>query len=243
MPGAARQPVMLREGYVAGSTGARFVAWLIDGALATIVPGILFAFVFDWRSFFQQMFDQMQFDAQGRLIPNYAASYSIPITLDLVLVYLIVLGTQFLYFVGFWTSRWQATPGMAGLKLRVVDGGTGSTLTISQAIRRWVAMGYPLGLLLLVAPLQNAGSLAQSAVNLFLFLSTVTNDRRQGLHDRFAGSQVIRHISSGSGATVLGCIVYGIMLFVVWIAVVAVLVAVAGPTFTEFARSLPRYTP
>src|SRR5690349_17194871 len=75
VPGGPRQPVMLREGYIVGSTGARFVAWLIDGALATVVPGILFFFVFDWRSFFQQMFDQMQFDAQGRLIPNYAASF------------------------------------------------------------------------------------------------------------------------------------------------------------------------
>jgi hypothetical protein len=70
----------------------------------------------------------------------------------------------------------------------------------------------------------------------------VTDRRRQGLHDKFAGSQVIRHISSGSGATALGCFVYGIMLFALWIAAVVAFFAVAGPTFFEYFRTLPRYT-
>jgi uncharacterized RDD family membrane protein YckC len=234
---------MLHEGYVVGSTGARFVAWLIDSLLVSILPGALALFVFDWTDLFRQMFDQLRFDENGRVIPNFGATYSIPITLDLVLVYLIVIGIQFIYFVGFWTSRWQATPGMVGLKLRAVDAETGSTLTLLQATKRWIGLGYPLGLLVLVPFLQSAASLAQFALNAFLFLSTVTNDRRQGLHDQFAGSQVIRHVSSGSGATVLGCLVYGIMLIAVTIAVAAIFFAVAGPSFFEFARQLPRYTP
>jgi uncharacterized RDD family membrane protein YckC len=243
MPGATTQRAMLHEGYVVGSTGARFVAWLIDTLLVSIVPGALTLYVYDWPELFRQIFDQMRFDANGHIIPNYGASYTIPVTLDLVLVSLIVVGLQFIYFVGFWTSRWQATPGMIGLKLRVVDAQTGTTLTLPQAGKRWVALGSPLGLLVLVPVLQSAASLAEFALTLFLFLSTVTNDRRQGLHDRFAGSQVIRHVSSGAGATAIGCIVYGIMLFAVWIAVVAFLIAVAGPSFFEFARELPRYTP
>lgn len=243
MPGSDGQQTMLHEGYVVGSTGARFVAWLIDNLLVSILPGLLALFVFDWNDLFRQMFDQFKFDQYGRVIPNYGATYSIPITLDLVLVYLIVVGVQFLYFVGFWTSRWQATPGMIGLKLRVVDADTGSTLSLLQAVKRWIALGYPLGLLILVPFLQSAASLAEFALNAFLFLSTVTNERRQGLHDKFAGSQVIRHVSSGSGATVLGCLVYGIMLIAVTIAVAAIFFAVAGPSFFEFARQLPRYTP
>jgi uncharacterized RDD family membrane protein YckC len=233
---------MLQEGYVVASTGARFVAWLIDNLLVSIVPGLLAVSVFDWNELFRQMFDQMRFDENGYLIPNYGATYSIPITLDLVLVYLIVVGLQFIYFVGFWTSRWQGTPGMIGLKLRVVDANTGSTLTLMQASKRWVALGYPLGLMILVPLLQSAASLAEFALNAFLFLSTVTNERRQGLHDKFAGSQVIRHVSSASGATVLGCIVYGIMLIGVMIAFGAVFFAVAGPSLFDFASRMPRYS-
>jgi uncharacterized RDD family membrane protein YckC len=242
LPGYPAARPMLREGYVMGTTGARFVAWLIDGLLVALVPGALAIFVFDWNGLFRQMIDQIKLDQNGHVIPNYGATYSIPMTLDLALVYLIIVGIQFIYFVGFWTSRWQATPGMIGLKLRVVDQTTGSTLTLMQASKRWVAMGYPIGLAVLVPFLQSAASLAQFAVNAFLFLSTVTNDRRQGLHDKFAGSQVIRHVSSGSGATVLGCFVYGIMLIAITFVVAVVMFSVLGPSFIDYARQLPRST-
>jgi uncharacterized RDD family membrane protein YckC len=242
VPAAAGSDVQ-REGYVAGGIGARFVAWLIDTLLASIVPGALFLLVFDWNGMLHQVFDQMRFDASGRLIPNYSVTYTIPITLDLVLVYLVTLGIQFLYFVGFWTSRWQATPGMIGLKMRVVDAQTGAGLTLMKATKRWIAMGFWLGLLFLVPALQSAGSLAQFAVNLFLFFSIVTNDRNQGLHDRFAGSQVIRSVTSGNGATFVGCLVYGVMLIMLGIAAGIAVFAIAGPTFVEFARDLPRYQP
>jgi uncharacterized RDD family membrane protein YckC len=242
-PGATSQPTMVREGYVVGSTGSRFVAWLIDNLLVSIVPVGLALFVVDWSDLFRQMFEQLRFDENGRLIPNYGATYTIPMTLDLVLVYLIIVGIQFIYFVGFWTSRYQATPGMIGLKLRVVDARTGATLTLVQAVKRWIGLGYPLGLLVLVPPLQSVASLAQFALNAFLFLSTVVDPRRQGLHDKFAGSQAIRHVSSGAGATAVGCLVWGIMLIMLWVALVVVLVVVAGPSFFEFAEDLRRSTP
>jgi uncharacterized RDD family membrane protein YckC len=243
IPTAAAGPAVQREGYVVGSVGARFVAWLIDSLLAFIVPGALFLLLFDWAGFFQNMLGQMQFDASGRLIPGSTYSYTLPITLDVVLLYLILVGVQFLYFVGFWTSRWQATPGMIGLKMRVVDANTGAGLTLLQAAKRWLAMGWWLSLLVLVPPLQNAGSLAQFAVNLFLFFSVVTNDRKQGLHDKFAGSQVIRSVTSGSGATVVGCLAYGVMVILIAIAAGFALFAIAGPTFIDWARELPRYRP
>ena len=71
-----------------------------------------------------------------------------------MLIALIGLGIQYLYFVGFWTSRWRATPGMIGLKMRVVDATSGSTLSIVDATKRWIALGFPLTLLGLVAGLQ-----------------------------------------------------------------------------------------
>ena len=104
-------------------------------------------------------------------------------------------------------------------------------------------MGWWLSLLVLAPPLQSAGSLAQFAVNLFLFFSIVTKDRKQGLHDKFAGSQVIRSVTSGSGATVVGCLAYGVMVILIAIAAGIAFFAIAGPTFIDWARELPRYQP
>jgi uncharacterized RDD family membrane protein YckC len=232
-------PMEQQAGYIIAGVGARFVAWLVDGLLATIVPGALALFLLDWNALLQPIFDQLRVDSSGRMISSGAVT--IPVTLNLILITLITVGIQFLYFVGFWTSRWQATPGMIGLKMRVVDANTGGPLTLTQASKRWLAMGWPLGLLVLVPLLQNAAGLAQFALNVFLFLSTVTNDRKQGLHDKFAGSLVIRSVTSGDGATVVGCLVYLVMVILITVVASLAFFVVAGPTFVDFARDLPRY--
>jgi uncharacterized RDD family membrane protein YckC len=233
-------PAQGQTGYVVGGAGARFVAWLIDGLLSSVVPGAIFILVFDWTSFFNDYFDQFQFDASGRLIPNANYTVTLPITLDVVLAVLILVGVQFLYFVGFWTSRWQATPGMIGLKMRVVDANTGAPLTVVQAVKRWFAMGWWLTVLFLAPVLQNAVGLAQFAVNVFIFLSTVIDDRRRGYHDKFAGSQVIRSVTSGSGATIVGCLLYIVLVFVVSLVAVALLIPAMGPVFQRLMEEYPR---
>lgn len=232
-------PVEQQAGYIIAGVGARFVAWLVDGLLATIVPGALALLLLDWNAVLQPIFEQMRFDSSGRVISSGAVT--IPVTLNLILIILITVGIQFLYFVGFWTSRWQATPGMIGLKMRVVDSNTGSPLTLTQASKRWVAMGWPLSLLVLVPVLQNAAGLAQFGLNVFLFFSTVTNDRKQGLHDKFAGSLVIRSVTSGDGATVVGCLVYLVMVTLITVVASLAFFVVAGPTFVELLRDLPGY--
>jgi uncharacterized RDD family membrane protein YckC len=236
---SAAAPVEQQAGYVIAGVGARFVAWLIDGLLSSIVPITLAAVLVDWNGLLQSIFDQVQFDAAGRPISTGMVTF--PVTLDLILITLISVAVQFLYFVGFWTSRWRATPGMIGLKMRVVDANTGGELSLMQASKRWVAMGWPLGLLILVPVLQNAASLAQFGLNVFLFFSTVTNDRRQGWHDKFASSLVIRSVTSGDGATFIGCLVYIVMLILLSIVAALAFFVVAGPTFIDWARELPRY--
>jgi uncharacterized RDD family membrane protein YckC len=231
-----------QEGYVIGGAGARFVAWLIDVLVASLIPGAVFLFFVDWAGFFRTIFDQIQFDASGRVIQGPYTNITVPITPDIVLAYLILIGVQFLYFVGFWTSRWQATPGMIGLKMRVVDANTGAGLTLMQAVRRWFAMGWWLSVLFLVPVLQNAVSLAQFGVNLFLFFSMVTDDRRRGFHDKFAGSQVIRSVTSGSGATVVGCLVYIVMVILISVVAWVVLFTALLPEMQRLFQNYPRTT-
>jgi uncharacterized RDD family membrane protein YckC len=230
---AATAPLPQQQGYVIAGVGARIVAWLIDILLAGLIPAALALAFVDFTGIIREAIRQAQLDPSGQVT---GMTYTIPITLDYVLATLIGLGIQFLYFVGFWTSRWQATPGMIGLKMRVVDANTGSTLTVVQAIKRWIALGWPLGLLVLVPALQQAQGLLNFALWIFLFFTTVTNDRKQGLHDKFANSLVIRSVTSGNGATFAGCLVWGVLVILISFIAFTLFFAAVMPELQEYIR-------
>ena len=81
--------------------------------------------------------------------------------------------------VAFWLTR-QATPGKMALSLRVVDATTGNTLSIGQSIRRY--LGYYV-----------------STIPLLIGLIWVAFDsKKQGWHDKLAGTVVVRAKSRGA---------------------------------------------
>ncbi len=236
-PTAAAAPQ--QEGYVIAGVGARFVAWLIDGTLAGIIPGALTLVVIDWAGIVRRGLEQAELAPTGQISAN---AYTIPITIDFILATLIGIGISYLYFVGFWTSRWQATPGMIGLKMRAVDERTGGTLTIMQATKRWIALGWPLGLLSLVTVLQAYQSLLQFGLYLFLFFTTVTNERRQGIHDKWANSLIIRSVTSGNGATFVGCLVWGVLVILLAFVGFTLLFAAVLPAIQDYIQANPQLT-
>jgi uncharacterized RDD family membrane protein YckC len=209
--------------------------------LVGIVPLLLLFALFDWSGTFQKVFDQLRVDPTGRTFAT--TQISSQLTLNYILVTLIALGIQYLYFVGFWTSRWRATPGMIGLKMRVVDATSGGDMSLVQATKRWIALGWPLGLLAFVPGLSQALPLIEVAYVIVLFFTVVTNDRRQGLHDRWANSLVIRHTSSGSGATAVGCVIWGVIAILLAIIVWAVVFAAMAPYLQDYIRNLPSPSP
>ena len=221
-----------QEGYVIAGVGARFVAWLIDVFLVGWLPFTFSLLFFDWQSFLRAALEQARLSEGGRV--TTFQQMVIPISIDFILATLIGVAISYLYFVGFWTSRWRATPGMIGLKLRVVDAVSGGTLSVLQATKRWFVLGWPLGLLILVPALQSAASLLQFGLALFLFFTTVTNDQKQGLHDKWANSLMIRSVTSGDGATVVGCLVWGVLVILFFVVVTAVMFAAAIPIFQEY---------
>jgi uncharacterized RDD family membrane protein YckC len=236
---AAAAAVEQRDGYVIAGVGARFVAWLIDVLLAGVIPLALSLIIVDWDSIIRDAIDQARQAPSGQI---GSFTYEIPVTLDYVLLTLIGLGVQFLYFVGFWTSGLRATPGMIGLKMRVVDADSGSTLSIVQASKRWIALGWPLGLLVLIPVLQNSASLIQFAWVVVLFFTTVLHERKQGLHDRFANSLVVRSVTSGDAATVIGCLVWIALVILLTIIVTSIFLAAALPELQEFIQEIPQNT-
>ena len=236
-PAAAAVVATQQDGYVIAGVGARFVAWLIDSTLANIIPAALTLALVDFTGIFRRALEEAERNPTGSFS---STPYTIPITTNYILVTLIGIGIQYLYFVGFWTSRWRATPGMIGLKMRVVDAMTGNGLSIVAATKRWIALGFPLALLGLVPALQSATSLIQFALLLFLFFTTVTNDRRQGLHDKWADSLVIRSVTSGNGATFAGCLFWGVLVIVLGFIAVTVVFAGLMPVLQEYIDTLPR---
>jgi uncharacterized RDD family membrane protein YckC len=240
VPAAGAAVATTQDGYVISGIGSRIVAWLIDTTLAGIIPALVSLSLFDFQGIVRRGIEQAERNPAGRLD---TAVYTIPVTLDYVLITLITLGIQYLYFVGFWTSRWRATPGMMGLSMRVVDAASGGTLSIVEATKRWVALGFPLALLALVAALQSAAGLLQFGLLIFLFFTTVTNARRQGLHDRWANSLVIRSASSGNGATVVGCLLWGILIIVLGFVASTIVLANVLPVIQDYIQNLPSPTP
>lgn len=223
---SAAAPAAGAAGYVISGMGARIVAYLLDSFIVSIVPIFLSLFVIDWS----ELFDQLS-ASTGR-----AAAMTMEVTPQLILVTLIGLAIEFIYFVGSWTSGGQATPGMRLLKMKVADFATGGILSLTDATKRFIALGAPLSLLALIPALQSVAGVAEFALLLFLFFTAITNDRRQGLHDKWANSLVIRSTTSGDGATLVGCLLLIVIVFVVGIVAGGIFFAAVGPDLEEFMR-------
>ena len=132
---------------------------------------------------------------------------------------------------------------MRGMKMQAVDAATGATLSLTAATKRFVALGYPLALLGIVPGLQSIAGILPFALLLFLFFTAVTNDRRQGLHDKWANSLVIRSTTSGDGATLVGCLVLIVLIVGLSIIAVSVLFAAIAPQLDEFIRAMESARP
>jgi uncharacterized RDD family membrane protein YckC len=104
------------------------------------------------------------------------------------------------YFIWFWSGGRRATPGQRVFSIQVANAFDGVPLSRRQAFRRWIATGQWLGFLalppfLFLALLSMVGSVAWNAVLLY---SAITNPTKQGFHDRFASSAVVRPAGAGN---------------------------------------------
>ncbi len=210
------------EGYVIAGPWARLVGWWLDGLLTSALPSLLFLLVIDFRPFIKAMVEQSR-------NPEVVQSFAFPMTTGLLLVSLIAVGISYLYFVGFWTGPGRATLGMRLLRMQVTDQHLGATLSVTQATRRWLAMGVWLSLAGVVEVLSSLAGLFQLGLQVILFITVLTNLRRQGLHDRFAGSIVIRQASSGDGRVALGCVVLAVLGLAIAVLALVLFIALVLP--------------
>ena len=71
-----------------------------------------------------------------------------------LIVGVILVLVDLLYFIGLWTSGLQATVGMRLLRLRVLDAGTAGTMRLNDALLRWIGLAGAIGILGLVPGLE-----------------------------------------------------------------------------------------
>jgi len=160
---------------------SRVVAWIIDGVILGIA---------------------------GQIV--WALAYSIlPLGIDILVQAIAVAAISAGYFIYMWTTRKQ-TVGMMFMKLQVQKDGTGAALTQAEAIRRWLYLGLPLALATLISvgggfsfaigglgglailfTLASIGALVALAWEIYLAYATNNDARKQGPHDKAAGSVVV----------------------------------------------------
>jgi uncharacterized RDD family membrane protein YckC len=141
-----------------------------------------------------------------------------------------LIAIDFVYFVGLWTSGWQGTMGMRLLRLRVLGATSAQTIPLNDALLRWLALSGTLSILALVPGLGRYIGLIELAWFVALLFSAAMHPLRQGFHDRWARSVVAQPAPGGSGAALVGCIVLGVVIFVVLPILVLTL---AGPEIQD----------
>jgi uncharacterized RDD family membrane protein YckC len=193
-------------GFVFASTVARFAAYWLDGLLLILASALL------------------------------GGIASVALSIDSVrdgdalsaVFYIIYTALTVVYFVGFWTSARRATLGMRAFGLQVGTAFDGRQLSIEQALKRWVLLGYPLGLVVLIPQVAVVGALVSFILPIVLLVTTVSSPTKQGLHDRFAGSAVVQPADRGTSGAATACLVVVIVVVVLALLSIAALIFLGG---------------
>lgn len=188
-------------GWVIASTGVRLVAYIIDGIICGLIIGLGAGVAL-------------------AISPGLADS-----GMTSAIAYGVAsAGLYYLYFVGFWTSGAQATPGMRVLKLRVANASDGKRLAIGPASIRWLALGYFFTIVSVIPALASVGFVAL-IWSIVLLVTTASDKMHQGLHDRWAKSVIVRPEGSGSGGglAVACLLIVGILALISLFAIVALI--------------------
>jgi uncharacterized RDD family membrane protein YckC len=167
----------------------RIIAYIIDaiivGITSAIIGAVLFAVVGSPTTLRQVADPNSLLGFRFETSTNYVSS----------LLYAIVgAGISAAYFIYTWTAM-RATVGMRLLGMQVGNAADGATLTMEQAVRRWLALGGVFTLAQTLNPLPLVGLLLGLAALIWviaLIVTTAQSPKKQGLHDQFAGTIVVK---------------------------------------------------
>ncbi|MEA2609528.1 MAG: hypothetical protein QOJ75_1771 [Chloroflexota bacterium] len=168
------------EGFVYADVPNRAIAYILDAIIVAIVAGIIGAVLAGIGL------------SSGSFQPgtlNFELNFA-----GLIVSAIVGAVISAAYFIYTWTSM-RGTLGMKALGLQIGNAGDGKTLTTDQATRRWLVIALPgiLAQVLLVIP-AIGGLLALVAFGWFLYLlwTTYSSPTKQGFHDKFANTMVVK---------------------------------------------------
>jgi uncharacterized RDD family membrane protein YckC len=182
IPSAPPPPSAPTSGLVYADVPNRAIAYIIDIIIVAIIAGIINAIL----------------TGMGLGVVTITAS-GISINPAGALVQGIVgLVISAAYFIYTWTSM-RATVGMRLLGMQIGNAGDGTTLTTDQAVRRWLALSAPSILSQVLFPLPLLGALVGLVAFgwlIYLIYTTANSPTKQGWHDVFANTQVVKAAKS-----------------------------------------------
>ncbi|WP_284320679.1 RDD family protein [Dyella acidisoli] len=145
----------------------RFGAWVID-LIILIIPSLIAMYAFDGLEAYKHLLEQIQNGADmTAAMRTYAQATEAASVASLVITYL--------YYVFFEASKWQATPGKLALRLRVTDL-HGQRITLGRSAARNVV---------------RLSAAIFGLIPLICYLAITWTQRKQGLHDLWAGTYVL----------------------------------------------------
>jgi uncharacterized RDD family membrane protein YckC len=176
VPGAA--------GFVFADVPNRIFALIVDAIILGIIGIVVSAVV---AAIFGQ---QYTFTTDANGFPTGVSTNFVSATVTLLLSLIV----SAVYWIYTWTAM-RGSPGMKVLGMQVGNYPDGATLTQNQAVRRWVALGGLLPLVQVLYQLPAIGALiglATFGYYVYLLYSTAKSPTKQGFHDKFANSVVVK---------------------------------------------------
>ena len=190
-------------GLVFSDTPSRFVAYVIDAILLGIVSSVITGALGTPASF----------------SPTGEIQYTV--TTGDIIATILSVAVSAIYFVGFWSGGRRATLGQMLLKIQVGNAFDGKPLSVEQAVKRWIGLGEFLSAFAITVAAAGVVTGIGLLWSIVLLITTATSPTKQGLHDRFANSAVVRPANAGRGAA------WACLMIVIILALLALLSIVA----------------
>jgi uncharacterized RDD family membrane protein YckC len=185
----SQTPVAGPAGLFYADVPNRVIAYIIDaiivGLATAIVGAVVYAIVGQPTTFRSVPDPNSIIGVRFETTTNYVAA---------LVGALIGLAISAGYFIYTWTAM-RGTVGMKLLGMQVGNAADGATLTMEQAVRRWLALGGVFSLAQVLNPIPLLGLLLGLAALIWviaLIVTTAQSPTKQGLHDQFANTIVVK---------------------------------------------------
>jgi uncharacterized RDD family membrane protein YckC len=172
-------PAAPMSGLVYADVPNRAVAYIIDAIIVAIIAGIVNSILGGLG------LNAVTVDSNLQVSVNFVG---------VIIQGIVSLAISAGYFIYTWTAM-RATVGMRVLGMQIGNAGDGRTLTTDQAIRRYLAISAPGILAQVLFPLPALGFLVGILAFvwfIYLIYSTAQSPTKQGWHDVFAHTQVVK---------------------------------------------------